>query len=431
MTTSRLGALSVLIVCYLALLLPGTTAFAQQQGSLVIVGGGLDPGNHHVYRTFIQLARDSGKEKIAIIPAASGVPVQSGRSMQSALIRYGVNPENILLVPLAVMDDDSTQDTDESAWKPNAWDPELAAEVRSCSGIWFTGGDQSRILQTLLQDDGIPSPVLQAVWEVYSKGGVVGGTSAGAAVMSDQMIAGGTSLEALTAGVVRDLALKDSIEEAGVLIRRGLGFFPEGLVDQHFHQRSRIGRLAVALTDAGTESERGFGIDENTALVYHSRDRIIEVIGTGAVTVLHPDLAQMEKVPGYLSIENIRVDYLTQGDTLDLNSLVVKPASNKKSIEGGEASEDKDVNTGGALSNAPLTFPELLCEGLMDTRGRKSIGQFTPVDSSSGFILRLYRTGESRAWYGRTRNVKHGYCVTGALMDFLPARVSYQPVTKP
>lgn len=139
----------------------------------------------------------------------------------------------------------------------------------------------------------------------------------------------------------------------------------------------------------------------------------------------------MEKIPGYISVENIRVDYLTQGDTLDLNTMVVKPAFYKKSIEGDEAADDNTAATGGALSNAPLTFPELLCEGLMDTRGRESIGQFTPVDNGSGFILRLYRTGESKAWYGREKNVKHGYCVTGALMDILPARVNYQPVTNP
>ncbi|HRZ76632.1 MAG TPA: hypothetical protein P5248_04645, partial [Bacteroidales bacterium] len=187
----------------------------------------------------------------------------------------------------------------------------------------------------------------------------------------------------------------------------------------------------VALTDPGTEWERGFGIDENTALVYHSKDRIIEVIGAGAVTVLHAALAHRVKVPGYLSIENIRVDYLTQGDTLDLNSLSVKPAGYKKSLDGREVHENQGAPTGGALSDAPLTFPELLCEGLMDTRGRESIGQFTPVDNGSGFILRLYRTGESKAWYGRARNVKHGYCVTGALMDILPARVNYQPVTNP
>ncbi len=403
----------------------------RSQGSLVIVGGGLDPTNHPVYRTFIQLFGASGNGKIAIIPAASGVPVQSGRSMQSALARYGVDPENILLLPLAMMDDDSTHDTDESTWKPNAWDPELATIVGSCSGIWFTGGDQSRILKVLTATGGKPSLVLQAVWDVYRNGGVVGGTSAGAAVMSDPMIAGGTSLEALTAGVIRYQGDEDTAGRPGVLIGPGLGFFPEGLVDQHFHERSRIGRLAVALTDPGTEWERGFGIDENTALVYHSKDRIIEVIGAGAVTVLHAALAHRVKVPGYLSIENIRVDYLTQGDTLDLNSLSVKPAGYKKSLDGREVHENQGAPTGGALSDAPLTFPELLCEGLMDTRGRESIGQFTPVDNGSGFILRLYRTGESKAWYGRARNVKHGYCVTGALMDILPARVNYQPVTNP
>ena len=77
--------------------------------------------------------------------------------------------------------------------------------------------------------------------------------------MSHPMLLGGTSLEAMVHGVT------DDPEEPGILIGDGLGFFPFGFVDQHFIKRGRLGRLVVAM--ANTRHKRGFGIDENTALI--------------------------------------------------------------------------------------------------------------------------------------------------------------------
>ena len=121
-----------------------------------------------------------------------------------------------------------------------------------------TGGDTMPVSRSALAPQGVESQVLDAIRRVHAAGGMVAGSSAGAAIMSGIMIEGGTSLEAATYGVVTDPDMP------GLLLRHGLGFFPWGIVDQHFIKRGRLGRLIVAMTESGTR--RGFGIDENTAL---------------------------------------------------------------------------------------------------------------------------------------------------------------------
>ena len=101
--------------------------------------------------------------------------------------------------------------------------------------------------------------MLRAIRAAQAAGGLVAGSSAGAAMMSQPMILGGTSLESVVHGVTADP------EQPGLLLGDGLGFFPFGLLDQHFIKRGRLGRLVVAMAAAGVR--RGFGIDENTALL--------------------------------------------------------------------------------------------------------------------------------------------------------------------
>jgi cyanophycinase len=242
-----MNKLKILFFAFVLLISIASKSQKLLQGALVIVGGGLESTNKSVYNQLIGLAGGTDKATFAVIPSASGVSVQSYMSFRNILISYGVKPENIHLINIAMIDDDSTADVNESDWSNNGNDSRLAALVRSCSAVWFTGGDQMRTMKTLLRPDGSKTPVLEAVWEVYRSGGVVGGTSAGAAIMSEAMIGGGNSLGALTHGVVNDYKGDDFPESDGVLMTKGLGFFPLGIVDQHFNKRARIGRLIVAL----------------------------------------------------------------------------------------------------------------------------------------------------------------------------------------
>ncbi len=116
----------------------------------------------------IRLAGGNEKASFAVIPSASGVAVQSFVSFQKTLISYGVNPANIHLIPIAMVDDDSTTDVNEATWSKNGEDLQLAGIVKNCSAVWFTGGDQTRTTKTLFLSDGTKTPVLEAVWEVYN-----------------------------------------------------------------------------------------------------------------------------------------------------------------------------------------------------------------------------------------------------------------------
>jgi cyanophycinase len=253
-------------------------------GSLVIVGGRLESDNSEIYSKFIELSmkyRNKNREeiKIGIIPAGSSEPVFSAESFKKNLISYGIFEKNIETIPLAVKDDPST-DFDEAAWKDNAFSKEIAEKIKDYDAIWFTGGDQSRYTELLLDKDKNKTPVLEAIWDLYKKGAILGGTSAGSAIMSSPMIGGGNSLDALN-----DYFAPLEEEKGKLLLSEGLGFFTYGMVDQHFSRRGRLGRLIVAAL--GTNNKFAFGIDENTAMVVDNLNNTIEVIGEGGLTIVN------------------------------------------------------------------------------------------------------------------------------------------------
>jgi cyanophycinase len=198
-----------------------------------------------------------------------------------------------------------------------AHDPALVERIAACGSVYFTGGDQAKIVAALAPG-GAPTPVLRAIEAAQAAGGLLAGSSAGAAMMSQPMILGGTSLESVVHGVT------DDPEQPGLLIGPGLGFFPFGLVDQHFIKRGRLGRLVVAMAASGVT--RGFGIDENTALLVEGAAG--RVCGEYGVMVV--DMAG-ETDPG-----DFRLSYLDDGDSIDLRRLKPSPGAAKRRVRPGE-----------------------------------------------------------------------------------------------
>ena len=207
------------------------------KGNLVIVGGALESSNKEVFDKYIELGGGAGKIKVAIIPAASSKPTKYSNDFKNDLVnRYRVKDENVKIIPIAVIDDPTTKDVDESEWIENGNKEEIAATLKDCSAIWFIGGDQSRITKTLLNKDGSNTKSLDELWDIYTKGAVIGGTSAGTAIMSDPMLNGGDSQGALANGIV-DMGVDTSkYEVEPAIVARGLGFFKYGIVDQHFNK---------------------------------------------------------------------------------------------------------------------------------------------------------------------------------------------------
>ncbi len=179
------------------------------------------------------------------------------------------------------------------------------------------------------------------MWQVYNDGGVIAGTSAGAAVLSRVMFADpDTVLATLKKGV-----------KFGKEIDEGLGFLDHGwFVEQHCMTRGRFARALVAMHSQGLKF--GIGVDENTACVVRNGTEV-EVVGfKGAVVLDLSNASHDPDVPGF-NLKNVRMTYLDHGDTFDLDTLTVTPAKQKVagSMPHGEELESEAE---------PFMFPDIL-----------------------------------------------------------------------
>ncbi|MFT3974606.1 MAG: cyanophycinase [Amaricoccus sp.] len=271
---------------------------------LAVIGGRLEDTNAAVYA---EMHRLSGG-RILVFATASGEPEAVAAETVQVFLSHGFAAE---ASPL----------TAEAAHL--AGDPAVAAQVRAVGSVYFTGGDQAKIVATLAPG-GVETPVLAAIRAAQAAGGLVAGSSAGAAMMSHPMILGGTSIESVIHGLVTDP------ERPGLLVGDGLGFFPHGIVDQHFIKRGRLGRLVVAMEGAGVR--RGFGVDENTALLVEGETA--RVCGEYGVVVVdmggRPGPADAGALPPF------RISYLDDGDSLDLTGFKPVPGPGKRRVRARE-----------------------------------------------------------------------------------------------
>lgn len=235
---------------------------------LVIIGGAEDrDGDSQILREFVRRAGGT-KAHIVIMTAATELPREAGENYIRVFERLGAAEARII--------DTETRDDAASSTALEA--------INKATGIFFTGGDQARIT-SILKDTQIDA----AIHKRFSEGAVVAGTSAGAAVMPDNMIVEGDSQTNPRIEVV----------EMGP----GLGFLPGVVIDQHFSQRGRLGRLISALVQQ--PAVLGFGIDENTAMVV--TDNQIQVIGQGAVTIVDESEATYNNLDEILKDEPLAV----------------------------------------------------------------------------------------------------------------------------
>lgn len=221
----------------------------RRAGHLVIVGGAMDLKNEKtVLRRFVELSGGPGA-RIRVVTAASADPQVSWANFEPAFASLGVG--NCQHVSMA---DRNAADS-----------PAVSEQLIEADGIFMTGGDQNRLMGLIWE-----TQAFAALHTAFHKHGCcVGGTSAGAAVMSRHMLAQGEATR-LPEKEVADLDL-------------GLGFVSRAIIDQHFSERGRLARLLSAV--AQRPDQLGVGIDEDTALVIE-RSNAIEVIGKGAVTVV-------------------------------------------------------------------------------------------------------------------------------------------------
>lgn len=254
---------------------------SESRGSLIIVGGGDTPSL--VQERLVELAGGPGQARIAVLPMASTKFDEEAREVIDELKRLKAEA---MLVSI------SREDAKKEA---------TAKHLEEFTGYWFLGGDQLRLAAMLLG-----TRALETIERRFHEGAVVGGTSAGAAVMSNAMLTGrGRRLKGAEAAELRKIA------RGMADVALGFGFFPGAIVDQHFMQRARYNRLLSAVLDH--PQLLGVGIDEETALLVRP-DGYWEVLGSHYVKIFDARRARiLEDDDALAGATDIRMHILPAG----------------------------------------------------------------------------------------------------------------------
>ena len=254
---------------------------SESRGSLIIVGGGDTPTI--VQERLVALADGPGKAKIAVLPMASTKFDEEAREVIDELKQ--LKAEAVLV---NISRDEAKKESS-------------AKYLEEFTGYWFLGGDQLRLAATLLG-----TRALETIERRFHEGAVVGGTSAGAAVMSNAMLTGrGRRLKGPEMADLRKIA------RGMTDVSLGFGFFPGAIVDQHFMQRARYNRLLSAVLDH--PQLLGVGIDEETALLVRP-DGIWEVLGKHYVKIFDARRARiLEDDDDLAGATDIRMHILPAG----------------------------------------------------------------------------------------------------------------------
>lgn len=300
----RLAALACL--SWLTVVACGEPEAPSNPGQLVIIGGGLSADNTEIYERLASLV--GPEEHWAVLPTASATPETAGPLVAARLREHGAHARVI---------DIRAEDLSK------ARDPDYLEAIGQARGLFFTGGSQDRIVEVFRPEEG-DTPAYQDMRALLNRGGVIAGTSAGAAMMSNPMIQRGDGATALTLG--RAYGANRNPED-GISIDKGMGFFPYGVTDQHFLTRGRLGRLIVALE--ATPFTRGYGIDDDRAIHVDLGSARIEVLG-GPQGLLLLDSSDVRRDRD--GQRGLRVALLGSGDVVDGLSGRVTPARGKKPL---------------------------------------------------------------------------------------------------
>jgi cyanophycinase len=387
-------ALALAAVCARAL-----AAGDAPKGSLVIIGGGLRVNNAEVWEKIVALAGGKGA-RIAVLPTAAENPAKEARLTMDALNRYGARAFMVPVAPrLAGTDVRKAAD-----------DPALADAIRKAGGVFFTGGDQARITGALRRADGSNTAVLDALWALYRRGGVIAGTSAGAAIMSSTMFYD-PPLDVMP-------VLKNGVVD-GKDIAPGLGFIgTDVFVDQHLLARGRFARMLPAMLAKGYTL--GLGIDENTAAVV-GPGRDVTVIGYRGVLVL--DLAEASTDTSQLgfNVTNARISYLDSGDRFNLATRTYVPGPGKEPVDRKYVEHRPPIFYTDILGNTAVAD---LLEKLADSDLQRAVGvAFEGPDSPAperGFEFTFTRAPDSAEY---VTNREDAYSIYRIRMDVRPVRV--------
>src|SRR5579863_6229532 len=266
--------------------MPSKIPEGENRGWIVPIGGAENKENdRHILERFIRVS-GGANANIVVIPTASRMH-ETGPRYEAIFKELGASD-------VTVMDFDTRRDCQEAG---------RLRRIEAATGIFFTGGNQLR-LTTLLGG----TPVAKLIRLRNARGVTVGGTSAGASILSEHMIAAGDEGSSMIAGSVR--------------LAPGLGLTNRFIIDQHFRQRDRLGRLVTALSY--NPFAVGIGLDEDTA-AFIGPDDTVEVEGSGGITILDGADVSFSSIDATaegqpICVLGMKVHFLVAGATFNLTT---------------------------------------------------------------------------------------------------------------
>lgn len=410
MRTPRTAATLAAGTILLPLMFGTGTAYASGlDGNLVLIGGALNENAQILQRIVADADPDGAgpaRARIAVVTAASvpaASPTEASDPTQSnaaanglyyadLFARYGADT---YLVPIDI----ETNYAGDPYVPGNADSTTVADQVRASTGVFFSGGDQSRYVQTLL--DCAPAPgdaftdcadtaVLAAVRAVLDAGGVVAGSSAGLTIQNgSDMVTAGESYESWRYGAYAGTGIGSN--DLTYSPFGGFGFFTEGLLDSHFGTWGRQARM-VALADA-TAHDLVVGVDETTALVYDRATRRGEVIGVNGVSVL--DLYGAT-ISGDRA-EGVRWHYLVNGDRIDFATLAVTAGAAERSGVGTGSGPNVKRDIWDSPSGSGGTY-SMVAQAKALVKSSANVAQGTTFERNPRYRIYLDRVSATRWW---------------------------------
>jgi cyanophycinase len=261
---------------------------SKSKGQLIIIGGAEEKHRESQMGILEEVSRHAvkGNGTLLVVTVATQLPEELAAEYRKVFGDLGV-PR------VEVLDIRTRQDGQEK---------ENIAKLKRADVIFFTGGDQLRITSQVGD-----SQVFQCIQEKFHKGTLVAGTSAGAAAMPQTMLIDGASDES---NRIRTIGMAP-----------GLGLIDGVVIDSHFAQRGRLGRLLGAVSQ--NPKNLGLGIDEDTAVYVQNNQEYFEVLGSGAVYVIDGSSITFSSLSDknaeeVLSLYDVKLHVLSRGDCFDL-----------------------------------------------------------------------------------------------------------------
>jgi cyanophycinase len=264
----------------------------KKQGRLIIIGGHEDREGDRPILTEVCKSAVEGEGSLVVVTVGTNEPEAVAKEYREVFSELGVSEIEVLDIRS----------------RTEAYDEANAAKLDHASVVFFTGGDQLRTASQISD-----SLVYRRIRELYDNGGTIAGTSAGAAVMPGTMLVGGEN--------------EESHHAFGLYMAAGLGLIENVVIDTHFAERGRIGRLIGAVTES--PRNLGIGLDEDTAIIVEG-EKFFKVIGSGAVYVLdgtgitYSSLSEAN-AEGIISVYDLKLHILRDGDCFELETR--KPVS--------------------------------------------------------------------------------------------------------